>query len=310
MTDNNGLSLKARTKLLKKVIQKKLVAEEISISSRKSEKEFRFWLQKISPYVNGEREQIERKGNSLAEEIIQLCQQQQTLNLDKTVINSLKSAPVNLSSLNPVASKAVLTKDASNSAPIAQEDTSPLAQIGTTEAEREPALATGANTYIGTTEVEVEVELKLASEATEANQPTSTTESLSNLPPEFLELLNGKVDTAFEQAWAAFDEQLAFEPSSRPAPEEILPTTSPEELVFIVRGHRGLAIANQKNQSIDYAVAQMPALNVGSYRELQSGLVMDVGYGDDGKKYITQWGNENRGGIQIEAKTILLFVRA
>ena len=202
MTDNKGLSLKARTKLLKKIIEKNLFAQGISITSKKSEKEFRFWLQKISPYVNGEREQIERKGNSLAEQIIQLCQQQQTLNLDKAVINSLHSAPVNLSSLNPVASKAVLTKDASNSAPIAQEDTSPLAQIGTTEAEREPALATGANTYIGTTEVEVEVEveLKLASEATEENQPTSTTESLSNLPPEFLELLNGKVDTAFEQA--------------------------------------------------------------------------------------------------------------
>ncbi len=171
-------------------------------------------------------------------------------------------------------------------------------------------VALGATTDIGTTELEVEVTPQLASEATEANQSTSTTESLSNLPPEFLELLNGKVDTAFEQAWAAFDEQLAFEPSSRPAPEEILPTTSPEELVFIVRGHRGLAIANQKNQSIDYAVAIMPVLNVGSYRELQSGLVMDVGYGDDGQKYITQWGNENRGGIQIEAKTILLFVRA
>ncbi len=54
----------------------------------------------------------------------------------------------------------------------------------------------------------------------------------------------------------------------------------------------------------------MPALDVGSYRELQSGQVIHVGYGDDGNKYITQWGNENRGGIQIGAKTILLFVRA
>ena len=308
MNNNNGLSFKARTKLLKKVIQNKLVAQGISISSSKSEKEFRFWLQKISPYANGELEQIERNGNTLAEQIIQLCQQQQTLNLDKTVINSLKTAPVNLSSFSPVGATSRLTHSSTTPAPIAQEDTSTLTHIDATESELEPVLVENTSTHIGASEPEIEP--AVATSATEGNQLTSTTERLSNLPPEFLVLLNGKVDTAFEQAWAAFDEQLAFEPSSRPAPEEILPTTSPEELVFIVRGHRGLAIANQKNQSIDYAVAIMPVLNVGSYRELQSGLVMDVGYGDDGQKYITQWGNENRGGIQIEAKTILLFVRA
>ncbi len=257
MTDNKGLSVKARTKLLKKVIQKKLLAQGISISSRNSEKEFRFWLKKIGPYFNGEPEQIERKGHSLAEQIIQRCQQQQTLNLDKTVINSLKSAPVNLSELNPVALKAVLTHSSTTQAPIAQENTSPLTHISTTEPEVEPALVEDATThidttepeleaalvedattYIGTTEIEVEVEPALASEATEANQPTSTTERLSNLPPEFLELLNEKVDAAFEQAWAAFDEQLAFEPFSKLAPEEILCTSSPEELIFIARGHR------------------------------------------------------------------------
>ncbi len=310
MTDNKGLSLQARTKLLKKIIEKNLFAQGISITSKKSEKEFRFWLQKISLYVNGELSQIEREGNSLAEEIIQLCEQQQTLNLDRTVINSVHSVRVNLSSLNPVASKAVPTHSSTTQVPIAQEDTFPLAQIGTTEPELEPAMAKGATTYIGTTELEVEVNSQLVSEATEANQPTSTTESLSNLPPELVELLNGNLDIVFEQAWAAFEKQLAFEPSFRLAPEEILGTTSPEELVFIARGERGLAIANQNNQPLDYAVARMPALDVGSYRELQSGQIIHVGYGDDGNKYITQWGNENRGGIQIAAKTILLLVRA
>ncbi len=140
MTDNNGLNFKARTKLLKKVIQNKLVAQGISINSRNSEKEFQFWLKKIGSYINGEREQIERKGNSLAEQIIQLCQQQQTLNLDKTVINSLKTAPVNLSSFNPVGATSGLTHSSSTSAPIAQEDTSTLTHLDTTEPVVEPVL--------------------------------------------------------------------------------------------------------------------------------------------------------------------------
>ncbi len=308
MTNNNKLSLKTGTKLLKKVIQNKLVAQGISISSSKSEKEFRFWLQKISPYANGEREQIERNGNTLAEQIIQLCQQQQTLNLDKTVINSLKTDPVNLSSFSPVGATSRLTHSSTTPAPIAQEDTSPLTHIDATESELEPVLVEDTSTHIGASEPEIEP--ALATSATEVNQLTSTTERLSNLPPEFLVLLNGNIDTVFEQAWAEFEEKLAFEPSLRLAPEEILGNSSPEELVFIARGERGLAIANQNNQPLDYAVAKMPALDVGSYRELRSGQVIHIGYGDDGNKYITQWGNENRGGIQIAAKTILLFVRA
>ena len=63
-------------------------------------------------------------------------------------------------------------------------------------------VALGATTDIGTTELEVEVTPQLASEATEANQSTSTAESLSNLPPELVELLNGNLDIVFKQIGA------------------------------------------------------------------------------------------------------------
>ena len=172
----------------------------------------------------------------------------------------------------------------------------------------DPTLAEEASTSIETTETEAEP--ASVEQATETLPPTSTTQSLSNLPSEFLELLNENLEPAFEPAWTTFDEQLREEPSLKLASEEILGNSSSEELVFIARGERGLAIANQNNQPLDYAVAKMPALDVGSYRELRSGQVIHVGYGDDGNKYITQWGNENRGGLQIGAKTILLFVRA
>ena len=49
--------------------------------------------------------------------------------------------------------------------------------------------------------------------------------------------------------------------------------------------------------------------NVG-YNELQYNFKMCVAKGDDGQKYITEWGSKNRGGIEMGPRTALFFVKA
>jgi alpha-amylase len=81
-------------------------------------------------------------------------------------------------------------------------------------------------------------------------------------------------------------------------------------LLFIERGDQGLAIINKAGTKFDVEAAKMPGLEVGCYDELQYNFKMCVAKGDDGQKYITEWGSKNRGGIEMGPRTALFFVRA
>ena len=81
-------------------------------------------------------------------------------------------------------------------------------------------------------------------------------------------------------------------------------------LLFIERGDQGLAIINKAGTKFDVEAAKMPGLEVGCYDELQYNFKMCVAKGDDGQKYITEWGSKNRGGIEMGPRTALFFVKA
>ena len=288
----NQLSFKGQTKLLKKTIVKNLVAQGITISSRNSEREFRFWLQKIIQSSKSEGSSLSEIGTQLARQIIEVCQRQQTLNLDKTIIHLIGFPRGNLLEPNGASSITAASNSSTNLGQQAQENnryldtggqTSPLATVGTQTTSVAPA--------------------------TETIQPPESLATESQALPDFLELFNGNVESTFERNWVQFQSLVGCESSVRLPNEEILGTTDAQELIFIASGSRGLAIANPSHQELDFAVAKMPALDVGRYRELQYGFTIAVDYGDDGNKYISQWGKENRGGIQIGSQTILLFVR-
>ncbi|MDJ0730377.1 MAG: hypothetical protein QNJ33_10345 [Crocosphaera sp.] len=53
----------------------------------------------------------------------------------------------------------------------------------------------------------------------------------------------------------------------------------------------------------------MPGLEEGCYQELVNNLTMCVGVGDDGQKYVTQWGSPNRRGLNIGPRSALFFVK-
>ena len=273
MSEPDRLSLKARTKLLKKTISKELLAHQITISSKNSNKELGFWLKQIISNVNYSPAQIEQLAQQIAAKMLKVCQDQEKVNLDKTVIQFISQ-------------NFVIDFPETDDANIESTNNSSPDKLSTTE----------TNLAQQTEQKEVIEETPLAIS--------------SSLPSEFTEVFDGHLESSFENAWEKFNSLLFEETYSRPAPEEITGTSDINGLFFLSRGNKGLAIGNNSDEVIDLPVAKMPVLDPGIYRELQSDLLMHVGNGDDGNKYVTKWGNEDRGGIQINPKTILLFVLA
>ncbi len=91
--------------------------------------------------------------------------------------------------------------------------------------------------------------------------------------------------------------------------DEIAPGANNPNLLFTERGDKGITMINKSNTTFDVKAAKMPALEVGCYNELQYDFKMCVGKGDDGQKYITQWGSPDRGGMKIGPRTALFFVQ-
>ncbi len=256
MSQTNQLNLKGTTKLLKKSIQQELFAQGIEIVSKSNNKEFLFWLQTISSQSHNSDFNIKQLAKSIATEIIQICQQQNKSNLDKSVIHSLaKTNLTNFAELNREAAKTTVAID--NSTP-SQTKSEPL--------------------------------------------PTS-------IPSELIELFQANSQTGLVEAWKEFDRQLKDEASQPLSAAEITGRNGLENLTIIARGNSGLAIANLQDEAFDLPVAKLSALNVGEYRELQSDLIFHLGNGQDGNKYIDRWGDGDRGGIQVDPQTVLLFVK-
>lgn len=94
---------------------------------------------------------------------------------------------------------------------------------------------------------------------------------------------------------------------------DIAPGADNPNTVFIERGNassaEGLAIINKAGEFFDVAVAKMPGMKVGCYRELLYNFTMSVGTGGDGQKYINRWGTPQRGGISIGPRSALFFIQ-
>lgn len=110
-------------------------------------------------------------------------------------------------------------------------------------------------------------------------------------------------------AGVKYHETMMGQPQYFRSGSEIAKGADNPNLLFIERGGKGLTIINKSASSFDVSVATMPGLEVGCYNELQYGFKMCVGKGNDGQKYITQWGTSERGGINIGPRTALFFLK-
>ncbi len=111
------------------------------------------------------------------------------------------------------------------------------------------------------------------------------------------------------QGGANFHEQILGQPQYFRNGNEIAPGADSPNLLFIERGNQGLAIINKAGESFASSSARMPGLDEGCYQELKSDLTMCVGQGNDGQKYVTQWGSSGQGGLEIDGRTALFFVK-
>jgi len=111
------------------------------------------------------------------------------------------------------------------------------------------------------------------------------------------------------QAGVAFHEQMMGQPQSFPNGNEIATGGDSPNLLFIERGDLGIAMINKSGNPFDVADARMPGLDVGCYQELHYNFPMSVSVGGDGQKQITRWGNNERGGISIQPRDAMFFVK-
>ena len=114
---------------------------------------------------------------------------------------------------------------------------------------------------------------------------------------------------AITQAAVFFHREMLGEPQYFRNGNEIAPGADNPNTLFIERGNQGLAIINKAGESFDVKAAKMPGLQMGCYKELRYNFTMAVGKGQDGQKYVTQWGTKQRGGIQVGSRDVLFFVQ-
>lgn len=84
---------------------------------------------------------------------------------------------------------------------------------------------------------------------------------------------------------------------------------NPRTLLVMEREDAGVMILNTSGDWVDAVAAKMPGLNPGCYRELQSGITMQVAVGGDGKKWVSGWGSTQRGGLSIGPRSALFLVQ-
>lgn len=79
-------------------------------------------------------------------------------------------------------------------------------------------------------------------------------------------------------------------------------------LMFIQRDEQGIVIINKSNVKLDYPVADFSeSMLYGEYEDLQYKTKIKIENDHNGRKFITQWGGPNRGGIEIGPRTALFF---
>ena len=82
----------------------------------------------------------------------------------------------------------------------------------------------------------------------------------------------------------------------------------PKTLMVLERQGAGVMLLNTSTNWINTVSARMPGMNPGCYKDLESNFTVDIGFGNDGQKWITHWGTPSRGGLEIGPRSALFLV--
>ena len=91
--------------------------------------------------------------------------------------------------------------------------------------------------------------------------------------------------------------------------ETILRPIDRSTVLLLQRGAEGFAVINKGADRFDQPVLDLTLSDLeGCYRELRTGSTMAVERRGP-KKFVTRWGSWNRGGLALEPRDALFFVR-
>lgn len=92
--------------------------------------------------------------------------------------------------------------------------------------------------------------------------------------------------------------------------ETVLTVVDSPTLLLMERGGEGFFVMNKAAQKFDAPVLDFTLTNLeGCYRELRNNFTIAIERRSDGRKYVTRWGTFNRGGMEVQGRDALFFIR-
>jgi alpha-amylase len=118
-------------------------------------------------------------------------------------------------------------------------------------------------------------------------------------------------DVAFIRAGVRFRQIMQQRAASGGSVKEtVLGVVDSPTLLVMERGAEGFFVVNKATARFDVPALDMTLTNIeGCYRELRNNFLVAVERKPDNKKWVTRWGTRSRGGMQVEGRDALYFIR-
>lgn len=101
----------------------------------------------------------------------------------------------------------------------------------------------------------------------------------------------------------------AHEIEAKNTKESVLAVGDTQNLLLMERGNEGFFVVNKAANHVDTPHLDLTLTSPeGCYRELRNNLSLAIERRQN-KKYSSRWGNWNRGGLQVQGRDALYFVR-
>jgi alpha-amylase len=92
--------------------------------------------------------------------------------------------------------------------------------------------------------------------------------------------------------------------------ETVLAAVDSQNLLIMQRGAEGFFVENKAAEIFDVPALDLTLTDLeGCYRELRNNFFVTIERNAQGKKFVTSWGSRARGGMQVQARDALYFVR-
>jgi alpha-amylase len=126
-----------------------------------------------------------------------------------------------------------------------------------------------------------------------------------------LVLARDNLEVAYLPAGARFRRELRRRGSEgRNVQETVLAVADPRNLLLMERGSEGLFVVNKAAAAYDIPALELSGSSLeGCYRELRNDFTIAIERRADGRRFVSRWGNWQRGGLQLAARDALFFLR-